>query len=181
MLSFVVIVYPEPRRVRFHPGQTVANAASCASSVFSNSFRSHSFRTLASHFQTSVSSISFEINRFRTFCKIPGIGYPFTQSVLREGPVAYPRRLPRRGGRCYPVALQQKHFYLISLHAVADSILSQRGGYPPSLQESRTKRKPESASPSAVADAPTRSPAGARPPGRLRECGIRCTLLLARS
>jgi hypothetical protein len=41
-----------------------------------NSFPSYCFRTLASHFQTSVSSNSFEINRFRTLCKIPGIGYP---------------------------------------------------------------------------------------------------------
>jgi hypothetical protein len=69
--------------VRFHPGQTGANAASCTSSVFSNSFRSHSFRTLASHFQTSVSSNSFEINPFRTLCQIPGIGYPPPSILLR--------------------------------------------------------------------------------------------------
>jgi hypothetical protein len=29
---------------------------------------------------------SFPIKSFRTLCKTPGIGYPFTQSVLREGP-----------------------------------------------------------------------------------------------
>ncbi len=39
-------------------------------------FTSFSLRTLASHFQTSVSSDLFEIKRFRTLCKIPGIGYP---------------------------------------------------------------------------------------------------------
>jgi hypothetical protein len=160
MLSFVVIV-------RFHPRQTVANAASCTSSVFSNSFHSHSFRTLASHFQTSVSSISFEINRFRTFCKIPGIGYP---------PLA-----PHRG-RCYPVALQRKRFYPLFLCVVTDPFSNNRGVYPPSKNRGpKGNQNPPAPSAVAVADAPTRSPAGARPPGRLRECDIRYTLLLARS
>jgi hypothetical protein len=53
-----------------------AHAASCTSSFFSKSFRSYSFRTLASQFQTLSPSNSFAINRFRTLCKIPGIGYP---------------------------------------------------------------------------------------------------------
>jgi hypothetical protein len=36
--------------------------------------------------KTTVSPNPFEFKRFRTLCKIPGIGCPFTQSVLREGP-----------------------------------------------------------------------------------------------
>jgi hypothetical protein len=68
-----------------HPRRIVVHAASRTSSIFSNPFRSYSFRTLASHFQTGVSSDLFEIKRFRTLCKIPGIGYPFTQSGLCEG------------------------------------------------------------------------------------------------
>jgi hypothetical protein len=39
-------------------------------------FASYSFRTLASHLKAAVSSNPFAINRFRTLCKIPGIGYP---------------------------------------------------------------------------------------------------------
>jgi hypothetical protein len=85
-----------PVYTKSHPGQIAAfasrmslrdaaHAASCTSSVFSNSFLSYSFRTLASHFQATVSSNSLEIKRFRTLCKIPGIGYPFTQSGLCEG------------------------------------------------------------------------------------------------
>src|SRR6266852_2452815 len=62
----------------------------------SNSFASYSFGTLASHLKANLSSNSFAIKRFRTLCKIPGIGYPFTQSVLREGPVVYQERSPRK-------------------------------------------------------------------------------------
>jgi hypothetical protein len=69
MLLCVVIV-------RFHSRYTAAHAASSTSFISFISFTSHCFRTLASHFQTSVSSNSFEIKRFRTLCKIPGIGYP---------------------------------------------------------------------------------------------------------
>jgi hypothetical protein len=69
------------------------HAASRPSSVFSNPFRSHLFRTLASHLKATVSPNLFAMKRFRTLCKIPGIGYPFTQSVLREGPVS-PQSLP---------------------------------------------------------------------------------------
>jgi hypothetical protein len=76
MLSWVVIVYPEPRRVRFHSRQTAAHAASFTSSISFNSFTSFSFRTLASHLKADVSPNSLEIKRFRTLCKIPGIGYP---------------------------------------------------------------------------------------------------------
>jgi hypothetical protein len=60
-----------------------ASAAPCISSI---SFASYPFRTLASHFQTSVSSNLFEINRFRTLCKIPGIGYP--PLATRHSPLA---------------------------------------------------------------------------------------------
>jgi hypothetical protein len=56
----------------------------------SNSFTSYSFRTLASHLKAAVSSNSFAIKRFRTLCKIPGIGYPFTQSAFCEGPLSLP-------------------------------------------------------------------------------------------
>jgi hypothetical protein len=41
-----------------------------------NSFGFCPFRTLASHLKASVSSNPFEIKRFRTLCKIPGIEYP---------------------------------------------------------------------------------------------------------
>jgi hypothetical protein len=67
-----------------HPRRDADQAASCISS---NSFASYSFRTLASHLKATVSSNSLEIKRFRTLCKIPGIGYPFTQSGSCEGPV----------------------------------------------------------------------------------------------
>jgi len=55
-----------------------APAASSTSLIFSNSFASYSLRTLALHFETSISSNSFAIKRFRTLCKIPGIGYSLT-------------------------------------------------------------------------------------------------------
>jgi hypothetical protein len=69
MLSSPVYTKPHPRRDAVH-------AASQSFPVSSKSFRSYPFRTLASHFQTGVSSNLFEINRLRTLCKIPGIGYP---------------------------------------------------------------------------------------------------------
>jgi hypothetical protein len=56
---------PQPRPQR--------SALYCSSA---NSFASYPFRTLASHLKATVSSNSFEIKRFRTLCKIPGIGYP---------------------------------------------------------------------------------------------------------
>jgi hypothetical protein len=59
-----------------HPRRDAGLAACCTSSIFSNPFRSYSFRTLASHLKATVSSNSFEIKPFRTLCKIPGIGYP---------------------------------------------------------------------------------------------------------
>jgi hypothetical protein len=39
--------------------------------------------------------------------------------------------------RCYPVAPQQKRFYLLSLHAVTDSSFHNEGGIPPSILSSR--------------------------------------------
>jgi hypothetical protein len=71
-----------------HPRRMAAHAASCFSS---NSFASYSLRTLASHFQTSVSSNLFEINRFRTLCKIPGIGYPPPSLFLDRHSTRSPR------------------------------------------------------------------------------------------
>ena len=52
------------------------HAVSRTSSVCFKSFCSYPFRTLASHLKATVSSNSLEIKRFRTLCKIPGIGYP---------------------------------------------------------------------------------------------------------
>jgi hypothetical protein len=63
-----------------HPRRRTADAASRTRSISSNSFCSYSFRTLASHLKTNASSNSFEIRRFRTLCKIPGIGYPLASS-----------------------------------------------------------------------------------------------------
>ena len=59
-----------------HPHRNVAHAACSTFLFFSNSFTSYSFHTLASHLKASVSSNPFEIKRFRTLCKMPGIGYP---------------------------------------------------------------------------------------------------------
>jgi hypothetical protein len=56
---------PQPRPQRSTLG--------CSSS---NSLPSYYFRTLASHLKATVCSNSFAIKRFRTLCKIPGIGYP---------------------------------------------------------------------------------------------------------
>jgi hypothetical protein len=72
------------------------HAASRPSSVFSNPFRSHLFRTLAAHVKATASPNSFlprargrgEIKRFRTLRKIPGIGYPLTLSTFRDGRVS---------------------------------------------------------------------------------------------
>jgi len=63
-----------------HPRCDALTAASSIAPVFSNFFRSNSFRTLAPHFQTSASSNLFEIKRFRTLCHIPGIAYPLSIS-----------------------------------------------------------------------------------------------------
>jgi len=63
-----------------HPRRKAPPAASSTSFIFSNPFRSCSLRTLASYLKTNVSSNSFEIRRFRTLCKIPGIGYPLASS-----------------------------------------------------------------------------------------------------
>src|ERR1700674_290618 len=92
------------------------------------SFASYPFRTLASHFQTSVSSISFEIKRFRTLCKIPGIGYP------PPSPKAVAIPLRSNGDASIP-------FLFVPLRTLS---LTTRGGTPPSIEESRTKMKPES-------------------------------------
>jgi hypothetical protein len=73
MLSFVVYIEAHPRR-------DATLSASSTSINSPNSFASYSFRTLASHLKATVSSNSFGINRFRTLCKIPGIGHPPRQS-----------------------------------------------------------------------------------------------------
>jgi hypothetical protein len=80
MLFFPVYIEPHPRR-------DAGLAACCTSSIFSNPFRSYSFRTLASHLKATVSSNSFSIKRFRTLCKIPGIGYPLSPLVSRHSPL----------------------------------------------------------------------------------------------
>jgi hypothetical protein len=68
---------PQPDRSP-RPQRSTLNCSS------SNSFAYYSFRTLASHLKATVSSNSFEINRFRTLCKIPGIGYPPLASRYRS-------------------------------------------------------------------------------------------------
>ena len=65
MVIYLMKYEPHPRPQR-----------STLDSSFSKSFASYSFRTLASHLKATASSNSFAINRFRTLCKIPGIGYP---------------------------------------------------------------------------------------------------------
>jgi hypothetical protein len=65
-----------PVYIETHLRRIAVHAASRTSSISSNSIGFYCFRTLASHFQTSVSSNSSVIKRFRTLCKIPGIGYP---------------------------------------------------------------------------------------------------------
>jgi hypothetical protein len=96
-------VYTEP-----HPRRMAAHAASCASSVFSNPFHSYSLRTLASHFQTSVPSNSFAINRFRTLCKIPGIGYPPPSIFLNSPSIpSISRRASRFSSTAYKMLLPQ--------------------------------------------------------------------------
>jgi hypothetical protein len=146
MLSWVVIVSPHPRqtpasaafrnlplpprlprrRVSTRPKalsfplrRTTGHESRITnrSLFFSSSFPSCPFRTLVSHLKTTVSFNPFEIMRFRTLCKIPGIGYPPHQS------------------RWCPVALQQKHFYLISLHAVTDSFFHNERGTPPPFKD----------------------------------------------
>jgi hypothetical protein len=76
MLFSPVYTEAHTRRIAIH-------ASSCSPSNFTNPFRSRPFRTLAPHFQAAVSFNSFEIKRFRTLCKIPGIGYPLTLSDWR--------------------------------------------------------------------------------------------------
>jgi hypothetical protein len=65
MVIYLMKYEPHPR-----PQRSTLNCSS------SNCFPSYSFRTLASHLEATVSSNPFEIKRFRTLCKIPGIGYP---------------------------------------------------------------------------------------------------------
>jgi len=100
---------------------------------FSNSFPSCPFRTLVSHLKTTVSYNPFEIMRFRTLYEIPGIGYPPSPKPLVS--------------RCTPTETLLSHFSSRRYGL----FLSQRGGYTPSPQESRTKMKTESTSPPAVA------------------------------
>jgi hypothetical protein len=75
-----------PVYIESHPRPTAVLSASCISP---NSFASYSFRTLAPHLNATVSSNPFVIKCLRTLCKIPGIGYPFTQSALGEGPLPH--------------------------------------------------------------------------------------------
>jgi hypothetical protein len=82
-----------PVYIESHPRRDAGLAACCTSSIFSNPFRSYSFRTLASLFRRSVSSNPFAFKCFRTLCKIPGIGYP--PLATRHSPLAtfYPSPL----------------------------------------------------------------------------------------
>jgi hypothetical protein len=79
MVIFLMKYEPQPR-----PQPSILGCSS------SNSFASYPFRILASHLKATVPSNSFEIKPFRTLCKIPGIGYPFTQSAFCEGPLSLP-------------------------------------------------------------------------------------------
>jgi hypothetical protein len=72
-----------PVYTKSHPRRDAVHAASQSFHVSSKSFRSYPFRTLASHLKATVSSNPFEINRLRTLCKIPGIGYPPSLSFSR--------------------------------------------------------------------------------------------------
>jgi hypothetical protein len=145
MLSFVMKVYPacperfprgEPRRVRFQSRHTAAHAACFTTSISFNSFTSFSFRTLAPHFQTSVFSNPCKIKRFRTLCKIPGIGYPPPSLFLD-------RRSIRSAlfPAVHPISLQsltkcssRNSFALITIHFHG-------GGCTPPIPESRTKMR----------------------------------------
>jgi len=93
----------------------------------SNSFASYSFRTLAAHLKANVSSNPFEITRFRTLCKIPGIGYP-PPSIL------FSTLLPRLRSRSARIA----HFFSTSPLIATLAFLGGGGGYPhfnPTIQE----------------------------------------------
>jgi hypothetical protein len=74
-----------PVYIESHPRRYAAHAASCSSSISSNSFTSYFFRTLASRLKATVFSNPYAITRFRTLCKIPGIGYP-PPSILFSTP-----------------------------------------------------------------------------------------------
>jgi hypothetical protein len=76
-----------PVYIESHPRLDAGLAACCTSSIFFNPFRSNSFRTLTAHLNATVSSNSFAIKRFRTLCKIPGIGYPPSPLVTRHSPL----------------------------------------------------------------------------------------------
>ena len=88
MLTFRVFIVIQTRfqYPSAHPRRNAAHAASCTPSISSNFFTSFCFRTLASHFQTSVSSNSVAIKRFCTLYKIPGIGYP-PRSIFLDRPL----------------------------------------------------------------------------------------------
>jgi hypothetical protein len=107
-----------PVYIESHPRRNTAPAASCTSSISSNSFASYPFRTHASHLKATVSSNSFAINRFRTLCKIPGIGYPPPSIFLDRHSVRSPR-FPA----VHPFSLQsltkcssRNSFLLITIH-----------------------------------------------------------------
>jgi len=106
LLSSAVYTEAHPRRSTVFVSRIglrdAAHAARSTVLFFSNSFRSYSFRTLASHLKANVSSNSLEINRFRTLCEITGIGYP---------PLAYAEHSPRRA------SLHFSYMFAFSLNA----------------------------------------------------------------
>src|ERR1700674_190131 len=127
MLSWVVILHPEPRRVSTHHRQALGSHWNpslhprlFAAPFSRKSFLSNLFRTLASHLKASVSPNSFEINRFRTLCKIPGIGYPLPSFL-------FPPPLPRVRSRNARIA----HFFATSPFLATLAFLVGGGGYPP--------------------------------------------------
>jgi|ERR1700674_976615 len=121
MLSWLMIVSTHPPPAPCRLWNPSLHRSLFASPLPRKSFLSNPFRTLASHFQTTVSSNSFEFNRFRTLCKIPGIGYP-PPSIL------FPTPLPRVRSRNARIA----HFFAITpFLATLAFLVGGEGGYPP--------------------------------------------------
>jgi hypothetical protein len=116
MVIYLMKYEPQPRPQR--------STLDCS---YSNPFAYYPFRTLASHFKATVSSNPFEIKRFRTLCKIPGIGYPPPSLFLDRHSIPSPL-FPA----AHPISLQpltkcssRNSFVLITIHF--------HGGYiPPS-------------------------------------------------
>jgi hypothetical protein len=76
------------RDTTFVSRMDLRNVARAVPRISSNSFTSYLFRTLALHLKTTVSSNPLGIKRFRTLCKIPGIGYPLSPLATRHSPLA---------------------------------------------------------------------------------------------